>query len=30
MIMNGGKVVSDATGADLEMALLIPVTTDSS
>ena len=30
MIMKGGKVVSDVTGADLEMALLIPVTTDSS
>ena len=30
VIMKGGRVVSDATGADLEMALLIPVTTDSS
>ena len=30
MIMEGAKMVSDATGADLEMALLIPVTTDSS
>ena len=30
MIMKGGRVVSDATGADLEMVLLIPVTTDGS
>ena len=30
MIMKGGRVVSDVTGADLEMVLLIPVTTDSS